>query len=87
MTESMAQNWRDHRPLTLLGMTNAGLMMKAMGLLGLDALRKVNRVGADDDDELSVDLLDDGSGEESNSEQGEESNSEQLDWPKFHING
>ena len=54
-------------------------MMKAMGLLGLDALRKVNRVGADDDDELSVDLLDDGS--------GEESNSEQLDWPKFHING
>jgi len=82
MTESMAPNWRDHRPLTLLGMTNAGLMMKAMGLLGLDTLRKVNRAGADDDDELSVDLLDDGSEEESSSRP-----LDSVNWPKFHING
>lgn len=82
MTESMAQNWRDHKPLTLLGMTNAGLMMKAMGLLGLDTLRKANRVCTDDDDELSVDLLGDESEEESNSRPLDSEN-----WPRFHING
>mmetsp|Transcript_12964 Transcript_12964/g.23839 ORF Transcript_12964/g.23839 Transcript_12964/m.23839 type:complete len:633 (+) Transcript_12964:102-2000(+) len=56
-TKSLLQDWQTGRPLTLIGRTNAGLMMKALDLLGLEGLK--NDAGADGDaeDELASAMI------------------------------
>jgi len=80
-TESLISSWRKHTPLTLIGYSNNGLMIKAMDMLGLGALKNPGRErhsdeegGLSDDDDMT------------------DVESKELfmnldKFPKFHING
>lgn len=60
-TSSLLTNWRERGPITLIGRTNAGLMIKAMDLLGLAGLKNPSDeeveeegVGSDVEDALAT---------------------------------
>lgn len=43
-TKSLLEDWKQFKPLTLVGRTNGGLMVKAMDLLGLEELKNPGTV-------------------------------------------
>jgi len=91
-TKSLLENWStDNKTITLIGLTNAGLMERAMDLLGLGVLKKPKATKAENDSD--EDKYDDEEEEE------EESVDDNIDLvtsaplidptnlPKIHING
>lgn len=78
VTKSLVENWRDYKPLTLIGATNAALMQRALDLLGLSGLKNPGDPGeggeAPSDDEHGASV----------------NNTVTVDVeniPRFHING
>ncbi|KAL7549750.1 hypothetical protein ACHAWF_013012 [Thalassiosira exigua] len=75
-TESLASNWQKYKPLTLIGARNAGLMVKAMDLIGLGGLK--------------TDTLSEESGGSTSSEDSSSDLIGTVDMsliPKIHISG
>lgn len=57
-TTPLLEEWRKYRPLALIGRTNAGLMVKAMDLIGLAGLRDISAEDAGGEGE-AVDMAGD----------------------------
>ena len=87
-TKSLLENWStDNKTITLIGLTNAGLMERAMDLLGLGALKKPRATNTENDDEDH----DDNEEEETVDDDIDMVTSALLidpsNLPKIHING
>lgn len=83
-TKSLLEDWQKYKPLTLVGFSNSGLMVKAMDILGLGGLKNP----------ISEDGESFGDGEEtpSSNTTAEDDLTSALkanmgNLPKFHING
>ncbi|KAL7546573.1 hypothetical protein ACHAWF_009905 [Thalassiosira exigua] len=81
-TKSLLKNWQKYKPLTLIGRSNAGLMVKAMDLLGLGGLKS----DSDTLPEEGVRSID-SEGSSSISDLEEIADTGNRNLPKFHING
>jgi len=73
-TESLLKDWQKYKPLTFIGSTNKSIMVKAMDLLGLEALKVGDCEGEDENKEAS-------------SEDVNNMIDAVENIPKFHING
>jgi hypothetical protein len=82
-TDSLLENWQKYKPLTLIGTTNSGLMIKAMDLLGLGGLKNPESEG-DDSGEDSSEV---GDGSVGTEDAGLTTLIDVNNLPRFHING
>lgn len=82
-TISLLQEWKKYKPLTLIGTTNSGLMIKAMDLLGLAGLKNPESEEDDNDENSSGVGVCDLEAEDA----GLTTLIDVNNLPRFHING